>query len=55
MRQRPRLTIVGTAEGCAMIANGSVRDAPFAVVPESELGVAISDHVRKHRREPAHV
>jgi precorrin-3B synthase len=49
------LTIVGTAEGCAMIANGSVRDAPFAVVPESELGVAVSDHVRKHRREPAHV
>ena len=49
------LTIVGTAEGCAMIANGSVRDAPFAVVPESKLGAAISDHVRKHRREPAHV
>ncbi len=26
------LTIVGTAEGCALIANGSARDAPFAVV-----------------------
>jgi len=49
------LTIVGTAEGCAMIANGSVRDAPFAVVPESELRTAIRDHVRKRHREAAHV
>jgi precorrin-3B synthase len=49
------LTIVGTAEGCAIIANGSVRDAPFAVVSESELRAAIRDHVRKHRREAAHV
>jgi len=49
------LTIVGTAEGCAMIANGSVRAAPFAVVPENELRVAIRDQVREHRQEAAHV
>jgi precorrin-3B synthase len=49
------LTIVGTAEGCAMIADGIVGDAPFAVVPESELRAAVRDHVRKRHREAAHV
>jgi len=49
------LTIVGTAEGCAMIANGTVGDAPFAVVPESELRVAVRNHARKQRQETAHV
>jgi precorrin-3B synthase len=49
------LTIVGTAEGCAMIANGPVRDTPFAVVPESGLRVVIRDHMGEHHREAAHV
>jgi precorrin-3B synthase len=49
------LTVVGTAEGCALIDNGSPRDTPFAVVPESELRIAIADHVRESNREAAHV
>ena len=54
-RAQAALTIVGTAEGCALIANGTVRDAPFVFVPESELRVAVKDHVRESRRETAHV
>jgi precorrin-3B synthase len=52
---RAALTVVGTAEGCAMIANGSVRDAPFAAVPENELRGAVRNHVRESKRETAHV
>jgi precorrin-3B synthase len=36
------LTVVGTPEGCALIANGSARDAPFAVVRSDELPAAIA-------------
>jgi precorrin-3B synthase len=49
------LTVVGTAEGCALIANGTVRHAPFAVVPESELRVAVKGYVRESNKEAAHV
>ena len=52
---RAALTVVGTTEGCELIENGSVREAPFAVVPESQLRTVIRDHVRKHSREAAHV
>jgi precorrin-3B synthase len=45
------LTVVGTSEGCALVANGSARDIPFAVVPHHELPSAIA----KHMREPSHV
>jgi precorrin-3B synthase len=45
------LTIVGTAEGCALVANGSARDAPFAIVPTCELPAAIA----KYRHETRHV
>jgi precorrin-3B synthase len=45
------LTIVGTSDGCALIANGSARDAPFAIVPVSELPAAIA----KFMREANHV
>ncbi len=36
------LTVVGTAGGCALIANGSVRDAPFAMVATEALPAAIA-------------
>jgi precorrin-3B synthase len=49
------LTVVGAPEGCALIANGSVRDAPFAVVPANALPGAIADYVREHVEEAAHV
>ncbi len=49
------LTIVGMAEGCALVANGSVRDAPFAIVPANSLHTAITDYARQRNREAAHV
>jgi precorrin-3B synthase len=49
------LTIVGTANGCALIADGSVRDAPFATVAVNGLPRAVSDFTRHRRREAAHV
>jgi precorrin-3B synthase len=49
------LTIVGTPEGCALIANGSTRDAPFAIVPANELPAAITQYVRQQRRKRDHV
>ncbi|HEY1983096.1 MAG TPA: hypothetical protein VGH13_23690, partial [Xanthobacteraceae bacterium] len=49
------LTIVGTPEGCALIADGSARDAPFAIVPANELPAAITRYVREQKRERDHV
>jgi precorrin-3B synthase len=49
------LTIVGTAEGCVLIADGSVRDAPFAIVPANELSAAIAQYVHEQRRKRDHV
>jgi precorrin-3B synthase len=49
------LTVVGTQEGCALIANGSVRDAPFALVTANALPQTIADHVREQVEEAAHV
>jgi len=47
------LTVVGTAGACALIANGSARDAPFAAAPVSELPAAIERYFRE--REASHV
>jgi precorrin-3B synthase len=49
------LTVVGMAEGCALIANGTVRHTPFAVVPENELRISVKNHVRESNKEAAHV
>jgi precorrin-3B synthase len=49
------LTIVGTPEGCAVIADGSARDAPFAIVPANELPAAITRYVREQKQERDHV
>ena len=49
------LTVVGMPEGCALIANGTVRDTPFAVVTKNELAEAIANHARAHVKEAAHV
>lgn len=40
------LTVVGTPGDCALIANGSARDAPFAAAPLSELPDVVADHLR---------
>jgi precorrin-3B synthase len=45
------LTVVGTPQGCALIADGSVRDNPFATVATDQLPAAIEQHVRARRRQ----
>jgi precorrin-3B synthase len=47
------LTIVGTPNGCALVANGSARDAPFAIVSVAELPAAIAAFAKTH--EVSHV
>ncbi len=48
-------TIVGSPAGCALIANGSARDVPFAVVATDELPVAIAKYLHETAREAGHV
>jgi precorrin-3B synthase len=45
------LTIVGTANGCAMIAGGRPGGVPFATVPTDELPEAIARFADASRRE----
>ena len=40
------LTVVGTAAGCALVADGTARDAPFAIVATEEMPVAVARYVR---------
>jgi len=47
------LTIVGTPSGCALIADGSTRDVPYALVPTNKLATAIANFTRE--REASHV
>jgi precorrin-3B synthase len=49
------LTIVGTPEGCGLIANGAARDAPFAMVPNDQMTAAIVKHAREVTGEGRHV
>ena len=43
------LTVVGTPAGCALVANGSARDEPFAVVAADQLPAAIVNAAREAR------
>lgn len=49
------LTVVGTPEGCALIANGSARDTPHDVMPTSELPAVLARNVREAKRGGGHV
>jgi precorrin-3B synthase len=49
------LTVVGMLSGCALIADGSTRDAPFKIVATSELPDAIAGIARDLKREGGHV
>ena len=50
-----RLTIVGRHDGCAVISNGSVRDAPVAFAAANELPSLIAEMMRDAKCEAAHV
>jgi precorrin-3B synthase len=41
------LTVVGTPQGCALVADGSVREAPFAMVATEALPAAIAEHMQE--------
>ncbi len=49
------LTVVGTPDGCALVADGSARDVPFTLVATNELPMAIAAFARERRQEAAHV
>lgn len=49
------LAVVGTAEGCALVADGSARDVPLTVVATDELAAAITRYAREAIREHRHV
>jgi precorrin-3B synthase len=49
------LTVVGSPHGCALVADGSARDIPFATVATEELPAAIERYVRARKREGGHV
>ena len=49
------LTVVGTPAGCALISNGSTRDAPFAIVATNELPAAVGEIVGGLKHEDNHV
>jgi precorrin-3B synthase len=49
------LTIVGTPEGCGLIANGVARDAPFVMVPGDEVNAAAAKYARELADEGLHV
>jgi precorrin-3B synthase len=38
------LTVVGTAKGCGLVADGTARDAPFAMVTVDEMPAALARH-----------
>ena len=48
------LTIVGIADGCALVANGTAREVPFALVAADDLFGATERHLRERNREGVH-
>ena len=49
------LTIVGTADGCALVADGSARDTAFMIAAANELPATVASIVRDRKRETKHV
>ncbi len=49
------LTVLGSPDGCALIAHGSVRDAPFTVIGTNELSAAIDRYFRATTSGDRHV
>jgi precorrin-3B synthase len=48
------LTVVGTPDGCALVADGATHDVPYAVVAADELPAAIAKFVHERTREDGH-
>jgi precorrin-3B synthase len=48
------LSVVGTPEGCALIADGSARAAPFALVGANDLPDTIANYLREQKDKASH-
>lgn len=53
--KKAALTIVGSPEGCQLVADGSTHGTPFAVVATEKLPAAILKYERAEKREARHV
>lgn len=53
--KKAAMTIVGSPAGCELVADGTARDTPFAVVATQELPAAVANFARAERREARHV
>jgi precorrin-3B synthase len=53
--RKAALTIVGSPAGCELVADGSARDAPFAVVANEDLPAVVAKYARTLSREAHHV
>jgi precorrin-3B synthase len=51
--KKAALTIVGSPQGCALVADGAAQDAPFAVVASDELPAALVDYARGPNKREA--
>ncbi len=49
------LTVVGAAEGCGLVANGTARDAPFEMLTVDQLPAALARHLHASAGEAHHV
>jgi precorrin-3B synthase len=49
------LTVVGTPAGCALVADGTARDAPFSVVAAKDLTAAMTRFAQARTYEDSHV
>ncbi len=49
------LTVIGTAEGCKLVADGTARDVPFATVTEDELPAVLARHAHASAGGAHHV
>jgi precorrin-3B synthase len=43
------LTIVGTADGCALVKNGTARERPYAAIAAEHMPAAVVNAIREHR------
>jgi precorrin-3B synthase len=49
------LTVVGTSSGCALIADGATRDAPFKIIATNELSANVAEIACDLKHEGGHV
>jgi len=49
------LTVIGTPQGCALVAGGSAHDEPFAAVATGDLPAAIAQYVSGQKPGAGHV